>query len=244
MIVQDAISAGVLLAYYLGACLLLPTALKAWTRIPFEVVRKIQHIAYSLSIFLMLRLFSTWYAAIAGAFLLVLLAYPALKVIERSRFYRRSFTDRESKGGELRKQLLLVQLSFALLIFLFWGLLGVRWQYIVAVSVMGWGFGDAAAALVGKALGRRRVIHRMIEGAKTYEGTAAMILVAFVALFLTLVFYAGQPWHLSLLISAVAAPVCGIVELFSQRGSDTLTVPFYTAFAILPFAALFPPPGF
>lgn len=236
---SDVIGAAILLAYYLGFCFLLPTLLKSWAGVPTEWVRKIQHVSYSLSIFLLLDLFSTWYAAIAAASLLVLLAYPALLAIEKSPFYQVNFVDRKARGGELRKQLIYVQLSFAILIFIYWGLLGTSWQYIAAVAVMAWGFGDAAAALVGKAFGRRRILPRLIESAKTYEGTFAMILVAGLALFFTLLCYAGKPWYVSLLIAAIVAPVCGAVELFSRRGVDTLTVPLSAAILILPLVQLF-----
>lgn len=236
---SDAIGAAVLMVYYLVFLLLLPTALKVWAGVPTELVRKIQHVNYSLSVFLLLEMFSAWYLAIAAAFLLVLLAYPVLVVIEGSSWYKKAFVDRAAKGGELRKQLIYVQLTFAVLIFIFWGLLGSNWHYIVAVAVMAWGFGDAAAALVGKAFGRRRVIHSFIDGAKTYEGTAAMILFAGLATFFTLLIYAGKPWYTSLLISAIVAPVSGAVELFSRRGTDTLTVPISAAVLIMPLVQLF-----
>jgi len=238
-VINDFTGAVVLLAYYLIAVALLPILLKYWLDIPTEYIRKMHHVGYSLSIFLLLNLFSTWYMAIGAAFLLVILGYPALLLVEKAPFYKKLFVDRTKDKGELRKQLIYVQLSFALLIFIFWGLLGTSWHYIAAVAVMAWGFGDAAAALVGKAFGRRKVVHRYIERAKTIEGTAAMIAVACVALFFTLVFYAGMSWLPSLLIALVAAPVCGIVELFSKKGLDTLTVPLGTSFVILPLAYLF-----
>ncbi|MDO9534110.1 MAG: hypothetical protein Q7J85_01980 [Bacillota bacterium] len=239
MMSNDLQGAVILMAYYLVFPLLLPTLLKIWLRVPTELVRKIQHVAYSLSIFLLLELFSAWYLAIAAAFLLVLIAYPLLIVVEKTAWYRRTFVDRAVKGGELRKQLIYVQLSFAVLIFIFWGLLGSSWHYVVAVAVMAWGFGDAAAALVGKAFGRRRVLHYLVHGGKTYEGTGAMMLFAGLAAFFTLLIYAGQPWYISLLISIIVAPVCGIVELFSRRGTDTLTVPLSAAFLMMPLIHLF-----
>lgn len=236
---NDLIGVGILLSYYLLFCFLLPTLLKARVPVPREWVRKIQHVAYSLSIFLLLRLFSTWYTAVGSALLLVLVGYPVLLVIEKSTWYRKYLVDRSARGGELRKQLLYVQLSFALLIFIYWGLLGFKWHYVVAVAVMAWGFGDAAAALVGKAFGRRRVLHKFIEGSKTYEGTGAMVLAAALAVFFTLLFYAGKPWYVSLPVSLLVAPACGIIELFSRKGLDTLTVPFSAAALILPLVYFF-----
>ena len=44
---SDLVGAGVLMAYYLVVIVALPTLIKAKTRVPLEVVRKIQHIAYS-----------------------------------------------------------------------------------------------------------------------------------------------------------------------------------------------------
>lgn len=235
----DLWGAAILLAYYLVVCVLLPTLMKLSFKVPTELVRKMQHVAYSLSVFLLLELFSSWYVAVGAAFLLVLLAYPFLMLVEKSSFYQKTFVDRTAKGGELRRQLIYVQFSFAVLIFTFWGLLGTRWHYVVAVAIMAWGFGDAAAALVGKAYGRRRVISKYIERAKTYEGTGAMILVAAIALFFTLLCYAGKPWYVSLPVSLIVAPVCGIVELFSKRGTDTLTVPISAAALLLPLIHLF-----
>lgn len=236
---SDLLGAAILMSYYLLVCVSLPTLLKSLFNLPIELVRKFQHVAYSLSIFILLKLFSTWYMAVAAAFLLVILAYPVLLLVEKSPLYRRLFVDRTKRGGELRKQLLYVQLSFAILIFIYWGVLGTSWHYIAAVAVMAWGFGDAAAALVGKAFGRRRVISKYIEKAKTYEGTTAMILVAGMAVFLTLLCYAGKPWYISLMVSVIVAPVCGIVELFSRRGTDTLTVPISAAALLMPLIYLF-----
>lgn len=239
MILNDLQAAAILMGYYLVGLVALPTMLKAWSKIPDEVIRKIQHVGYSFSIFILLRLFSAWYMAIGAAFLLVLLAYPALLFIERTAFYQRLFVDRAQRGGELRRQLLYVQLSFAVLIFLFWGLLGAKWHYLVAVAVMAWGFGDAAAALVGKFFGKNSIVHRWVEGAKTLEGTAAMLGTAFLAIFLTLLFCSGFPWFACLLTALIAAPICAAVELFSRRGTDTLTVPLTTAAVIFPLVYLF-----
>jgi dolichol kinase len=213
--------------------------LKAWSKLPSEVIRKMQHVAYSLSVFILLRLFSTWYMAVAAAFVLVLLAYPALYFLEKTSVYKRLFVDRTDRGGELRKQLLYVQLSFAILILLFWGILGAKWQYMVAVAVMAWGFGDAAAALVGKFLGKRTIIHAWVEGAKTHEGSMAMMLAAFVAVFLTLLFLSELSWYISLLVALVVAPISAVVELFSKRGTDTLTIPLATAAVAFPLVVLF-----
>jgi hypothetical protein len=56
---NDVIAAGILLSYYLIVVAAVPTLAKAYTKIPTEFIRKGQHIGYSLSIFALLKLFSS-----------------------------------------------------------------------------------------------------------------------------------------------------------------------------------------
>lgn len=239
MLLNDLWGTFVLLAYYLVLAALLPTLLKVRFGVARELVRKLQHVVYSLSIFLLLELFSTWYLAIMAASLLVVIGYPVLLLIEKTAWYRRVFVDRTKEGGELRRQLLYVQLSFALLIYIFWGMFGFDWRYVIAVAIMAWGFGDAAAALVGKAFGRHRFLHRLIDLGKTREGTIAMAAFAGLAAFFTLLTYGNQTWQVSLIIAVIIAPICAVIELFSRRGRDTITVPLTAAFTIMPLVYIF-----
>lgn len=226
---------GLLIVYYLATGLP-PILLRGFGKVPFEVTRKMYHFVLTLSIFPLLEVFNTWYLAAAAPLTLALLLYPVLALLERSSFYKRIAVER--KGGEFKTSLIFAQLVIATLILIFWGLLGAHWRYVAVVAMMVWGFGDAAAALVGKAFGRRRISHRWIEGTKTLEGTLAMFVFAGLAAFLTLLFYAGLPWHVSLMAALCVAPVSAAVELFSQRGTDTLTVPLSAAFVILPLMSL------
>ncbi len=210
--------------------------LKVFCNLPFEVTCKLYHLVITLSIFPLVRFFSTWYMAVLAAFLLALIAYPALVRIECSSFYRRIAVERDC--GEFKRSLIIVQMSMALLIFVFWGLLGDAWKYVAVVAVMAWGLGDAAAGLVGKAIGRRRILHPRIEGKKTYEGTLAMFLTASLAVFFTLMLEGGLSWQVSLTVALLVAPVSATVELFSNKGMDTLTVPISTGFAVLSFMSL------
>ncbi len=239
MEMSDAFGVLILLGYYVFVCLLIPTPLRYWTRVPPEVIRKIQHIGYSMSVFLLLHLFSEWYAAVAASLLVALIGYPSLYFLEKARWYGRAFVDRSAKGGEFRSSLVWVQATIVLLITVFWGALGNRWAPVIGVAVTGWGFGDAAAALIGKAWGKRHVLLRWVDQAKTFEGTAAMIGVGGLAFFLALLFYAELPWYQSLVITLVVAPISGVVELMSRGGTDTMTVPLAAAVTIIPLMQLF-----
>jgi dolichol kinase len=236
MIHSDLIGFGLFISYFIITGLP-PILLKAHRKTTFEVTRKMYHLVITLSIFPLLKLFSTWYVAMLAAFTFVLLVYPILVLVEHSALYKRIAVERE--GGEFRRSFIIVQGSLSILIFVFWGLLGIKWQYVAVVAVMAWGFGDAAAALVGKTFGRRKIQHPRIAGTKTVEGTLAMYVVAGLSILLTLLIYAGQPWCVSFIVALLVAPVCAIVELFSPRGMDTLTVPLSAAFAILPLMFFF-----
>jgi len=233
---NDLIGLGMYIAYFAAAALL-ALLIKRYIKIPTEVFRKILHLVITLSILPLLKLFSAWYMAVLAAFLFVLIIYPVLSLVENTTFYKQFAPERA--GGEFKRSLLIVQLSFGLLLTVFWGVLGIDYHFIAVVAVMAWGFGDAAAALVGKAIGHRKIRHQRIEGSKTVEGTHAMLIVAGLSIFLTLLIYAGQPWYVSLAVAAVVAPICAVVELFSSRGMDTLTVPLATAFSVLSLVLLF-----
>lgn len=233
---HDLIGVGLYLGFIVA--LGLPAILlKVHLDVSFEVMRKLYHLVITLSIIPLVTVFSTWTMAVLAALSLVLLAYPALVLVGHTPLYQRIAVEREQ--GEFRRSLVIVQASMALLIFVFWGLLGSEWKYVAVVAVMAWGFGDTAAALVGKHFGRRRIAHPRIEGRKTIEGTQAMFITAGLAVFLTLGIYAGQPWDVSLVVALLVAPVCALVELFSGGGMDTLTVPITAGLAILSLMSLF-----
>ena len=236
MLHNDLIGFALFMGYFIvtGLPLIL---LKIYHKTPFELTRKLYHFVIVLSIFPLLKLFSTWYMAVLATLMFLLIVYPALALAEHSALYGQIAVERE--GGEFKKSLIIVQLSLALLITIFWGMLGIDWQYVAVVAVMAWGFGDAAAALVGKNFGRRKIQHPHIKGPKTVEGTLAMYVVAGLSIFLTLMIYAGRPWYVGFAVAALVAPVCAIVELFSPNGMDTLTVPLSAAFAIIPLMSFF-----
>ena len=75
--------------------------LKVCFNVPFELIRKMYHMVITLSIFPLVKLFSAWYMAVLAAFLLVLIAYPLLTLVEKSTLYRRIAVERE--GGEFKE---------------------------------------------------------------------------------------------------------------------------------------------
>src|SRR5262249_26156805 len=106
---NDVIGIGILLGYYILIAGTLPILIKAYTRLPFEVVRKIHHIAYAASIFLQLKLFSAWVYAIIPAILIVALEYPILLWMERSGHAQFASQREGESGDDVKKQLIYLQ---------------------------------------------------------------------------------------------------------------------------------------
>lgn len=237
MLFDDLVGFGLFVGYFMVAGIVPLLMVRGLCKAPFELARKMLHIVITMSIFPLLYLFSAWYVAIVAALGFTLGMYVILGLVADSWSFQRLAVERED--GEFRRSLIVVQLSIITLVSVFRGLLGIDWQYIAVVALMAWGFGDAAAALIGRAFGTRTIVHPQVQGPKTVEGTLAMFVVAGLSIFLTLATYASHPWHVSLAVALLVAPVSSAVEFFSPRGKDTITVPLSTAFAILPLISLF-----
>lgn len=202
-----------------GALLLL----RRVVRMPGELFRKLLHIACVLSIFPLLLAFQTWYLSAGTVLLFAALVYPIVGFLER---FPRLFSVMEQRApGEIRRSLMIAFAMMAILIVVFWGALGAGWRYVIVLSILAWGFGDAAAALFGKAFGHRRFRSRAIEGTKTLEGSLAMLLVSMAAALATLLIAGPLRWPYALLTAFVVALASALVELISHGGIDTLTVP-------------------
>lgn len=213
----------IVILYYIIAGLILPLVFTRILGLSSEWMRKGHHMAHTTTPILYLYIYDSWQMAIATILILTVLFYVALSFLERYRFFTDNIAER--RDGEFKRSLLVGDLSVALLIFIFWGVLGEDWQFVTVVGALVWGFGDAAAALVGKSIGRHKIDHQWVDRSKTVEGTSAMAIVSAIVIFGTLTFYVGMPWYQGLVVAIVVAPLSAIVELVSKKGSDTFTLP-------------------
>ena len=105
--------------------------------------------------------------------------------------------------------------------------------YVIAAGILPMAYGDAAAAIVGEKLGKRRY---KIVARKSLEGSAAMFLVSFVSLALGLVFFSlfyGFSLVEKLVAALAAAGAATFVEGFSPMGFDNITVPVFSVLVFL-----------
>jgi phytol kinase len=225
-----------LVGYYLSALSVALLSKKVF-KLQREPMRKALHIICAMSVFVYTYAFDTWYVSVMVAVSFSILVYPLVGIAQRFKPVMALLNER--RPGEVKKSLLIVQLMIALLVSVFWGWFGEAWKYIIIVAVMAWGFGDAAAALVGKAWGRRKIVHRWVDGNKTVEGTLAMYVVSGIALLVSLLLFSNAPWYVGVLVSVLVAPICAVVELLSRHGMDTFTVPISTAIPAFALMYLF-----
>ena len=96
-----------------------------------------------------------------------------------------------------------------------------------------WGFGDAAAALVGKRFGKHKTGLKFADPEKTWEGTSAMWVASFIVGTAVLLVISGAPWYYCLAASAVTSVFGAYTELISKGGNDTVTVPVVNCAVLL-----------
>lgn len=215
---------GILIGYFL-ICVAGAFLLRKYVKVPTEVFRKTLHIILLGSIFIFTYAFETWWISAIAAVTFILMVFPILAFAERMFDYSKLLIER--KRGEIKRSLIVAFSMFAVLIFVCWGLL--EQKYLVIASVMAWGLGDAAAALIGKHFGRIHIVGRLVEGRKSLEGTLAMFVVSFVAVLVVLLASVSLEWYAYFPVAVLTAAVCAVVELYTLRGMDTLTCPFSAA---------------
>ncbi len=234
MFLEFAIGFGILLGYF-AICLAGALFLRRFVTMPREVFRKVLHLILLGSIFVLTYGFKTWWVSTIAVIVFIAIFFPVLAFAERIPGYSKLLIER--KRGEIKQSLILAFSMFAILISICWGWLGLK--FLVIASVLAWGLGDLAAALVGKEFGQKYIEGKLVEGRKTLEGTLAMFGVSFVTVLVVLLAYGGPLEGLEyVLIATLTAAGTTIVELYTKNGMDTITCPFTAAAIMTPLVLL------
>ncbi len=222
MTTQDWIGLGASYAYATGL-LVLAELIRRWRGYPQDFTRKIVHIGAGMWVFGVLALFDTWYIGIIpfASFIAINYVLWRYKVLE-------SMDAPDSSPGTVY-----FALSITLLFLVFWRTDSPNDRgYIAAAGTMAMTWGDSMAAIVGRRFGRHR--YQVAGGSRSYEGSAAMLVAATIAMFLTLALVPGSalgpltpPLNtgIALLAAFVGALAATIAEAFSPSGTDNLSVP-------------------
>ena len=213
---------GIYIAYIAVLAIVL-IIIRFTTKVPQYIFRKLLHIVAFTSILPLVLCTQIWWIAVFVQLVFLVIVIIALHIAERYEFYRILFVEK-AKHEVIISFIILFGLITVLMI-VYWGIFGPQYKYIAVTAIMAWGPGDAAAAIVGKNFGKHKLSGKCIEGVKSVEGCVAMGITAFVFTLLTLACMSGLDIAIMLVLSVVIAPIAALVELYTKKGFDTVTVP-------------------
>ena len=197
--------------------------------LPKELFRKLIHFVSFSSVIIMIYAANEWMAAAIIPIGVILINYPGLIISSKSKKFTSLLSER--RPGELKSSLVQLYGTMAGIIAVCWGLFGKK--ELAIASILVWGFGDAAAALIGKRFGKHKVLRfKHVDHKKSWEGTAAMSFVAFAFGLASLILVGDIPFSYCLVAVIIAAPLAAITELVTKGGYDTVTVPLVSATVI------------
>ena len=218
-----------ILLMYLIPCVMILIAIRLFTKLPSFIFRKLLHIVAFTAVTLMILAARSWQSAVLTSIVIAVVVYPILAFFEQKKWYAHFFVQKTS--GEIKKSLLLLFCMFAVLIAVCWGIFDK--PEVAAMSIIMWGNGDAAAALIGTPFGRHKVKSSFADGKKSWEGSCAMLIVSFISGLFILLMTSSITVMTSIFVSIICAVVGTAVELFNPSEYDTVTVPAAIAFICL-----------
>ena len=217
--VQVLHSIGVL-AVFIVLALSILIILRLKISIPSFIFRKLLHIVAFSCVSIMILSAKSWQAAALCAIIIAAVAYPILAVFDKTPWFEKFFV--QKSPGEIKRSCLLLFAMFAVLISISWGIFDR--PHLAAASILMWGTGDGAAALVGIPFGRHKIHSRFTDGKKSWEGSIAMFAVSFLS-GMIIFLLTQMPFGKALYTAGVAAFFGAATELFSPSEYDTVTVP-------------------
>lgn len=220
LLTETALCFGKYLLFILPAAALLLTA-KLIFKPNKDLFRKLLHAAAFLSPVVMMQVTDMWTAAVLALVLFAAVVYPVLALAEKLKGFSELLT--QKKDGEIKKSLLLMFLTAAVIVGAAWG--GFGRPYIATAAILMWGFGDAAAALIGRRFGKHKIRHRFADPNKSWEGTAAMFATSAVVGAAVLLAFSAQPWYICIGAALAVSAAGAYTELVTKGGNDTVTVP-------------------
>ncbi|GAB4483249.1 MAG: phosphatidate cytidylyltransferase [Anaerolineae bacterium] len=216
-------------AYAFGMLVIVEAVGRAF-KWPQYLTRKIIHIGAGMWTWAILALFDHWYFGIIPF---------ATFIVMNTIFYRRQvFAQMDSE--ESSPGTVYFAFSITVLFALLWRTGGTLDRVPIAMAgVMAMTWGDAMANIIGRSLGKNT--YTFFGHQRSWEGTAAMLVFSFAAIFLTLWLLPGSALSLnSMVIGPLRAAIMALfavmvgafAEGVSPAGLDNLSVPLLTGGAI------------
>ena len=209
------------LLLYIIPCVMILLPIRFLTKVPSYVFRKLLHVVAFTCFTIMMLAAECWQSAALTSVLIAVLIYPLLSLFEQENWYGKLFVEKST--GEIKRSLLMLFFMFAAVICVSWGLF--HNPHAAATSILMWGVGDAAAALVGIPFGKHKVNIGPMSGKKSWEGSYAMFLISTLVGLGVLWLHFGYSADKSLLCALTMAAAGTVTEMISPSEWDTVTVP-------------------
>jgi len=202
---------------YVFAMIGIAEGLRSWRKYSVEFTRKFIHIAVGMWAYGTVLLFERRTFALVPP-----LAFVAINALS---YWRGTFKAMET-GEKGKLGTIYFPLSFAALIWLLWGR-----PYLLVASLMPMTWGDALAAIIGRAIGKRR--YTVLGTTRSLEGSGVMFLYSWVATLAPLVIMGSISSAAAMGAAIATALAATAIEAISPWGIDNLTVPAISALILV-----------
>jgi dolichol kinase len=201
-----------------------------WLKWSQDFTRKIIHIGAGLWVWGILLFFDHWYFGIIPFATFIFLNY----IFYRQQIFKAMDTTESTPGT------VYFALSITILYVLLWRTGGqIDNAPIATGAVMAMTLGDAFASLIGRRWGTRA--YTVFGHTRSWQGSAAMAIFSFVAIFLTLLWLPGSALspHSEVLgslsafwMALIGSAVATAAEALSPAGTDNLSVPLLSGLVL------------
>ena len=203
---------------YMLVCVLIAVVIRLLLPLPDEVYRKFLHVIVIGMYYLWTTSFSHWTVAAGTMIAMVVVLYPVLVILDLIPAFGAFLNER--KKGELQHSILWMGAAFVIVIALSWGIF--KSQQVAICAFFSWGFGDAAAAVIGVRFGKHKIGK---EKRKSVEGTVACFVFSFFGVLLGLHLRGALSLWDFIVVIPMTAFVTTVTEFYSPKGSDTILCP-------------------
>jgi len=148
---------------------------------------------------------------------------PALFIVLNYLSYRKNLFTAMERGGD-KEDLGTVYYAISLFILSILTFKNINYAYIGALGILTMGYGDGLAAVIGKRYGRKK--YKIFGSTKSLIGSLTMFVVTFIVSLIILSIY--NPTNI-IIYSFVLAVFATLLELFTPKGFDNLSVPLGTS---------------
>ena len=203
--------AGVLLVYIYVAILLITTE-KILDNVQTDISRKFLHIMVGNIAFLLPIFQTRWIMAFvaAGPFILFTFLMSPYSPIKSMRG--------KTSGAGHGMGLVYYAIAWTVLAYIFFD-----YKVIIAIGILAMSYGDGFASVIGSRLGKHKF--NIWGDEKSFVGSTSMFIFTFITISIALLYY-GIPFDNKIVILLYITLVATIIEAFSPKGLDNLSVPF------------------